>query len=376
MRAKKYFGFDLSKLFRSKAADGDSAASIVPQTAPEEEEVVPHLSVETLSRRLVQLAEDFAGGKGDGGKTARTMAALVAGGAECNAQNDKGETPLMIVSARTDAGPAIEQLIVSGATVDAVLNNGETPFLRAAASGCPDNMRILLDHGADAKAIRTDKPRYQLGDASIGGGSRDVFDCVIINRIDEPAEKLERRAASLKLLMDRGYEPSKSDKFSVFCNRPHLRFLFPGVDEARALDKAADSEDADAVQALLAKGAKPDGAADFGADPAMIVAIRKGNTAIIDMLLKAGADINLRSPQTNATPLSCALNHGNRAVLEHLLERGADPVAQGLTDEKSILFQAHDKPELVQVILAAAEKAKTVLLKPVAVGRPLKFRQP
>jgi hypothetical protein len=128
------------------------------------------------------------------------------------------------------------------------------------------------------------------------------------------------------------------------------------------------------MQALLAKGVKPDCAADFGADPAMIIAIRNGNVAIIDMLLKAGADINLRSPQTNATPLSCALNCGDRAVLDHLLDKGADPVAQGLTDEKSILFQAHDKPELVQVVLSAVERAKTVLLKPVVVGKPLKFR--
>jgi ankyrin repeat protein len=353
-----------SKLSRGKPAPPREPALAPGITDPVE-----------LSIFLRQTAVAFATGNMTLEKALSQTEQLIARGADVNVRNGAGETPLFLICGRRDAGPLMEALIAAHADVEAGLKDGETPLLRAADMACPETMAVLLDHGASVAARKTVPPRMQIGDASIGGGDRDVFDKVIINSVDEHPAILEARAECLKLLMDRGHQPSRSDLLSVYFNRPHLRHLFPGVEEARQLEKAAEEEDLAAVNALLQRGVKPDAAAAFGADPALQVAIEKKNTAIIDALLDAGADIELCSPQSNLVPLRRALGWADGATVAHLLDRGANPVIPGLTSEEAIRRYTEDEGA-IKALVAAIDKAETALIKPVAVSKPLRFKSP
>jgi len=87
---------------------------------------------------------------------------LLEGGADVNARDEAGLTPLHI--ATTDVA---ELLINRGASVNARNRYGETPLHRAAYLGSSDKAKLLIEHGADvnAKDKRGNTPLH----AAIGG---------------------------------------------------------------------------------------------------------------------------------------------------------------------------------------------------------------
>lgn len=54
----------------------------------------------------------------------------------------------------------------------------------------------------------------------------------------------------------------------------------------------------------------------------LIYAIKNRNMGIVQMLLKAGADVN-KVGQANQTPLEVAMSSGSRALINLLLAKGA-----------------------------------------------------
>lgn len=64
-------------------------------------------------------------------------------------------------------------------------------------------------------------------------------------------------------------------------------------------------------------------------------------TKVLDMLLKAGANVNLPQPETGATPLHCALLYGPRSYLDcvtKLLSAGANPLSKMYVSDSDSVF--------------------------------------
>ncbi|MDO3058460.1 MULTISPECIES: ankyrin repeat domain-containing protein [Mycobacteriaceae] len=75
---------------------------------------------------------------------------LIDSGADVNAKDDEGWTPLHF-AATHDSAEVVRQLLDAGAEIDAVNNKGETP-LRCAVSATwmdPKTLQLLRDRGAD-----------------------------------------------------------------------------------------------------------------------------------------------------------------------------------------------------------------------------------
>lgn len=78
------------------------------------------------------------------------IAALVKAGAQIDAQDRLGNTPLLLAAARRQ-DEAAELLVKDGADLNAQNHDGMTPLMAAAEHGDLTLVRLLLGHGADPR---------------------------------------------------------------------------------------------------------------------------------------------------------------------------------------------------------------------------------
>ena len=120
------------------------------------------------------------------------------------------------------------------------------------------------------------------------------------------------------------------------------------------LTQAAVRNDVAALRQLLDAGHK----ADEGGDSwtALIWAARSGSIEAMNLLLDAGADVNLpgsTGDDWDATPLQHAILQRQPAAVRLLLDRGADVNRAGAGSQTPLLLAAGDTdPTIVQLLLA------------------------
>ena len=76
---------------------------------------------------------------------------LLGAGANANAANELGATPLWLASL-SGSGDMVERLLEAGARPNVALSSGETPLMSAARAGNADAVGLLLAHSADVNA--------------------------------------------------------------------------------------------------------------------------------------------------------------------------------------------------------------------------------
>ena len=209
------------------------------------------------------------------------VAALLEGGADVNARDSRGNTPLHM-SWRDPPHRLIEDM---GRWIDG-----------AAA--------VLLAAGADPSALN-DRGE-PAGPGNCGNWHRRSF----------AAAAVPRRLDVLPLLTT----PVLSD---------YAKCVAAGADIAArdagghtVLHHAAAAADTPAIALLLDAGAEADVRAPDGTTP-LHAAVRAGRADVATMLLRRGADVNVAG-DGGTTPLHVAARNGRLAVVHALLEGGAD----------------------------------------------------
>ncbi len=102
----------------------------------------------------------------------------------------------------------------------------------------------------------------------------------------------------------------------------------PQGDGATALHWAAFNDDLETAQLLLAAGANLKAATRVGSITPLFMAAKNGNAAMLELLLKSGADPN-STDEHGTTALMTAAASGNASAVETLIEHGADVNARG-----------------------------------------------
>ncbi|CAL1601286.1 unnamed protein product [Knipowitschia caucasica] len=110
------------------------------------------------------------------------------------------------------------------------------------------------------------------------------------------------------------------------------------------LTTAAATGNATAVQYLLQSGAQVNGVNRFGRTALQVMMM--GSDPVAQLLLRHGADPNLRDPSTGATPLHDAARTGFVDTVQLLLEFNADPNIRDMdnlrpTDVAALQGHAH-----------------------------------
>jgi uncharacterized protein len=228
---------------------------------------------------------------------------LVAPGYAQEAPSGDGSTPLHWAAYRDDLSK-VDQLIRSGANVNAANDIGATPLWSASLNGSVPVVKRLLDAGANPNA-----PLLS-GESSLMAASR------------------AGKPAAVEALIAKGANPNAR-----------------GPRGQTALMWAVAQKHTDVVKLLLTGGADvhartdrwtqmmavpPHGLPEYnrmiphGADTALMFAARVGDVTSVRLLVEAGANVNDHDAWgVSATTLAAFAGYGD--VARYLLDKGADP---------------------------------------------------
>lgn len=327
---------------------------------------------------------------------AQEVKALLDAGADPNAWNSSGETPLHI-AARGDHVDVAQLLIDFGANpklgkrddakampLDDAVNFGKVPmaeFLtrnggyapgntvngwtllhRAAEKGNPRLVAALISGGADANEktengstpllVAVSRRQQEVASAlldipSVAGG---------MNEFHSSTDSKKRNAFQLAVEKGQAAVVAKMLKLGVNVNAADADGVTPLV-------HAIEQGNLPLVKTLVAHGADINTVQGGGRGTALYIAcqtpeITDDNTRaqIVDVLMKAGADPEIATPVTRATPLHALLSSPNgepaaKKILQHPL-RLSSPDMDGMAP----IFYAVTKPDvLADMVKAGAD---------------------
>lgn len=235
----------------------------------------------------------------------RAVELLLGAGANPNALSRSRFTPLFSAAGRQDSYGSVKRLLAAGAFVDPVSFSGEvgialTPLALAAFSGDERTAALLLEHGASA---------------------------TISNSVPVAMAAYTGRERLLKLLVEHGGSVNCSDNFA-----------------GHALNIALYAEHRQLVPYLLTQGIDLHHKSVYGSEavPPMVWSAydEAADPSAALALLERGLDVNEPS-SSGSTALSWALKRGNTRLVELLRSKGATEESKGL---KKKAFPSHALP--------------------------------
>ena len=189
---------------------------------------------------------------------------LLSKGANVNARSKLGRTPLLIAAAYDGAIEAARLLIEKGADVDVRDEGGMSVLEQAASSNHIELVRLLLARGANVNTVD-------------GGGFTALMSA---------AGNGDRNAAVVKLLIEHGaaINNTSGDTLEIVKNGPIA------LGHLTALQMAAGMANYEAVEALVKAGAEID-AKDVRNATALVFAVANdhANPKVVELLLAKGA---------------------------------------------------------------------------------------
>jgi ankyrin repeat protein len=271
-------------------------------------------------RALLKQGADVNAAQGDG-MTALHWAAshgeldlaqmLIYAGANLRAATRiNGYTPLFL-AARAGQAPIVDVLLENGADAKAVSTTGSTPLMLAAAAGSVEAVQLLIDAGADIQARETARGQTALMFAAAYDRSAVVAllakrgaDLTITSKVVDLYDltREEQRAAPAAGAGTGGGGRAEA--------RPAAAATAPKRPQIPGLDRGYNYTELIAYQ---------------GGMTALLFAAREGYTASARALLDAGASVNQPRHGDRTTPLLMATLNGHFDLAKYFLDRGADP---------------------------------------------------
>jgi len=268
---------------------------------------------------------------------------LVAAGAHVRVRTALGNTPLILAARRAGNSRTVQLLLERGASATERNDAGISPIISGAASGDLETMQTLL--GAGAKA--NDFPKSNELKAAIAGFRTPLMWAAYYNDV-----------WMVRLLLERGADPNQSTSFG------------------NPLSHACWSDSFEAAELLMARGANVnarDALANF--TPLHWAAgTESPRPQLVKLLLANGADANAAGGEpvgafglVPQTPRLIAEKRGRTAIVEALVAAGAEdvPPAEKTATPRRALPDELDNSTLI----ASTEKALAALQMTAAQSR-------
>jgi ankyrin repeat protein len=237
----------------------------------------------------------------------------VDGGADVNKKTPDDFTPL-IVAITHKRKPIVEYLLSKGARVDKKTGRlGWTALLEACLGGSLDIATMLVDAGADVNLKSSEEV------------SPLFFS--IYNKHTPVVEYLLSKGARVDEMDPSGLTPLYKACFDGSLDIASA-LVDAGADvnlkstsDYAPLYAAVSNKHKTVMEYLLSKGARIDEKSGPNGLTAIYKACADGSLDIATVLVDAGADVNLKSPQGFA-PLFAAIQNNHKPVVEYLLSKG------------------------------------------------------
>ena len=209
----------------------------------------------------------------------------------------------------------VSKLLASGADANARDGMGSTPLIDAAWSGNVEIARVLLEHGADVNATHREAGSTALEYAVLTGQTAVVK--LLLGAGADTSRRYRYDQTVLHIAAARGFPP-----ILELLADSHASLNPVDANGNTPLDEAVLHNQAEAVRFLIAQGAdvKYTHPAD-GRGPVHEVAA-KGFSDLLSLLIDAGANPVLRD-RSGQTPLDLALAYKNANVVAALLKLGS-----------------------------------------------------
>ncbi len=286
-------------------------------------------------------------------KDPKVSAMLIRNGADVNAKNLFGETPLHLAAANNSLGVSTV-LIRNGADVKSKTRYGATPLHLAAAKNYdPEVSAVLIRNGANVKA----KTRYGTTPLHIGASK---------NNNPEVSALLIRKGADIKSKDSSGATPLH---LAATNNNPEVSAVLirNGADvKAKTrygespLYRAASNNNPEVSALLIRNGAVVKSKDSSGATP-LHLAATNNNPEVSALLIRNGADVKSKD-SSGATPLHLAATNNNPEVSALLIRNGADVKSKDSSGATPLhLAATNNNPEVSALFIrnGADVKAKT-----------------
>jgi len=256
--------------------------------------------------------------------TIEAMKLLLEAGADVNAVDPSGSTPLMF-GIRDIA--KVRMLLDAGALANDKTRQNQTALLLAAStSGSIETVKLLVTRGADAKAIGASGRTGLIMAANQNDMAIAQFfldQGVNVNAVDSTdksghtalmAAAAQCNIAMVKALIQKGADVNLATTDAAAVRNGPLAFK-----GRTALMMAAPYGSPELIRALLDARANVNARDVAGMTPLMFaVASENQNPEVIKMLLAAGADPKLQMTTTSETALDWARKYGNPAIIKLL----------------------------------------------------------
>jgi uncharacterized protein len=227
---------------------------------------------------------------------------LIKSGAKVDAANDIGATPLWAASLNGSVA-MVTKLLEAGANPKAALLSGETPLMAASRAGKPAVVEQLLKKGASPNARATRGQTALMW--AVSQKHSDVVKVLLAGGADVHA-----RSDAWEQMM--AVPPH---------GLPEYNRMIPQGGET-ALMFASRVGDLESARILIAGGANVSDHDAWGVSAATL-AVFAGHGEIARLLLEKGADPN--ADKSGFTALHCAIMRRDEPTVAALLARGADP---------------------------------------------------
>lgn len=277
-------------------------------------------------------------------------ALLLRAGADVNARDDAGMTPLMHAASGRAKRQGLVLLLEAGADVKACDRKGMTPLMHAAGGGAGSKeLDALIGAGAGVDACDAEGMTALLHAAKNSHVLANICGSMGSLLVDEQHRKLaiglmvryglsgKTRTGSIERLLEVGAQVNAVNK----AGDTALLLALPKNERSRVID------------VLSSAGVDPDAVpGDDGQSYAEMITKADDNIGSITALLHGGADPNVRD-RSGLTPLMRAASTASGAsVIERLLQFGADPTVEDPEGRTALAFAGNE--EIGSVLFAAA----------------------